>query len=86
MQSVRASVPLLVSVYVLTESWDPYVPGGVPIAVYRDETEAWSRLAEEVALAASMTWEKDYLRHRRTRYEVMRDEASGYDVTAVPLL
>lgn len=72
-------------IYVVTEGSDPYVPGGRPIAAFREEGEAWNRLAEEVALDAWITWGLTYLRYGRTRDEVTRDAASVYDVTAVPL-
>lgn len=71
--------------FVVTEGDDPYMEGGRPIAAYYQESHAWDRMAEEVALAAWDTWERHYLRHGRTRDDVMQDEASVYAVTAVPL-
>lgn len=69
-------------VWVLTCSDDPFVAGGVPFAAYDNLQLAWDRLAEEVALHASITWSKSH-RGRRTRDQVMADEASAFGVHPV---
>lgn len=70
-------------VWVLTCSDDPFVAGGVPFAVYDNLRLAWDRLAEEVALHAQIAWSKPHVRGRRTRDQVMADEASAFDIHPV---